>query len=159
EEQHRRVVHDGAGERQALLEAERQLPGIGAELRFQIESGRDTTNSLATSSARQSVSASEKLQVLAHAQVAVERELLCHVAGAPPPRRRRLVEVEAVDAGGALAGAQQAAHHLEGCGLAGAVRPQKAENLAARDGEGDAVRCREAAEAAGEALRLDRRGA
>ena len=151
EEQHRRVVHDGAGERQPLLEAERQLPGGGGEVRPQVEGGGHALDRLAAPCPRQSVGAGEELQVLAHGEIAVERELLRHVAKPRPAGGRGLVEVEPVDARGALAGAEQAAHHLEGGGLAGAVRPQEAEDLAPRDGEGNAVRGREAAEAAGEA--------
>ena len=49
----------------------------------------------------------------------------------------------------------QAEHHQDGRGLAGAVRPEQAEDLAARDRERDAVHGRGAAVALGEALRLD----
>ena len=53
-------------------------------------------------------------------------------------------------------GAQQAAHHADGRGLAGAVGAQEAEDLALLDVERDAVDGREVAEALGEAVELDR---
>jgi hypothetical protein len=51
----------------------------------------------------------------------------------------------------AIAGGQEAGQHLHRRRLAAAVRAEKAEDLAASDGEADAVDRDEGAEAAGEA--------
>ena len=85
--------------------------------------------------AGQAVGAAEEPQVLAHAEIAVERELLRHVADARARRRRGMAQVSPGDAQGAVAGRQQAAQHAEGGGLARAVGAQQAEHLAPLDRE------------------------
>ena len=65
---------------------------------------------------------------------------------------RRIVAEHADGAGGHLG---QAQHHQNGRGLAGAVRPEQAEDLAAPDRERDVVHGRDAAVALGQTLRLD----
>src|SRR5208282_4904724 len=56
---------------------------------------------------------------------------------------------------GALVGPEQAGDHRDGGGLAGAVGAEKAEQLAARDLEGDAIHRAELAESFGQALHAD----
>ena len=63
---------------------------------------------------------------------------------------RSVADVEPRHAALAGGGRQQAGEHLDGGGLAGAVGPQEAEDLAGLDLEGHAVHGREVAEAAGE---------
>ena len=104
--------------------------------------------------AGQAVDAREEVQVLADAQVAVERKLLGHVTHASAGGARGLVKVEAGHAGTAGGRPQQAAHHLERGRLAGAVGAREAEDLAATDAEGDLVGGREIPEPLGQPLRL-----
>src|SRR5581483_10176615 len=69
----------------------------------------------------------------------------------------RTAEVDAGDAESAAGCRQEAAKHAEGRRLAGAVRPEQAEDLAARHLEADVVDCGERAELPDEILDLDRR--
>ena len=103
----------------------------------------------------QAVDAGEEAQVLPHRQFGIEREALRHVAD---PRARRggcVQQVQAGDLGAAAGGRQQAAQHAEGGGLAGAVRPQQAEDFAALHGEADVVDRDESAEAAHQVVHFD----
>ena len=95
------------------------------------------------------------MQVLADAQVAVERELLRHVAEPGAGGAGGAIEVEAGDAGPAGGRPQEAAHHLERGRFAGAVGAEQAEDLAAADAEGDVVGRGEVAELLGQPVGLD----
>src|SRR5262245_2604575 len=121
EEEDGRVMHDGAGQRQALLEAERELAGTDRELWLEIKRGRHTLDGLAAPPAGEPIRPGKEVEVLAHAEVAVERELLGHVAKPRTSRRRCLVEVEAIDERRSFAWAQEATHHLKGRRLAGPI--------------------------------------
>jgi hypothetical protein len=156
EEQHGRVVHHGAGERQALLEAQRQVARSAVEMRRELEAGDGAGEHPLPLRAREAIDAAEEVEVLADAQIAIEREFLRHVADPAPRRRSGAVEVEAFDEGGAGRRPHQAAHHLEGGGLAGAVGTEQAEHLAAPHGKRNVGDGGEAAEALGQAARLDR---
>ncbi len=103
------------------------------------KAGDHAVDGVALFRAPQAVGAGEKIEVLAHAEIAVERELLRHVAEPAARGRWRAVEVEAVDARRAGGRPQQPAHHLEGGRFAGAVRAEQAEDLAALDRERDVV--------------------
>ena len=129
-------------------------PAFAVEIRSQSKRRGHALELLAPASPRQSVDAREEVQVLAYAQVAVERELLGHVAHASAGGAGGLVQVEAGHAGTAGGRPQQAAHHLERGRLAGAVGAQQAEDLAAADAEGDLVGGREVAEPLGQPVRL-----
>ena len=94
QEKHRRIVHDGTGQGEALLEAERQLAGARVEIRSQSKRGGHALDLLAAAGPRQPVDAREEVEILAYAQVAVERKLLSHVAHASACRGRGLVKVE-----------------------------------------------------------------
>ncbi len=96
-----------------------------------------------------------QVEVLPHAQLAVQREGLRHVAdalaGLHVVRVHRLAEQQRL----ALAGRQQAGEHLHGGGLAAAVGAEKTKDLAAGDAEIDPVHRDEIAEAHGQPMGLD----
>ena len=99
EKKHLRVVHDGAGQGQPLLVAERQLAGTAVEIGAEVERLGHARGGLAAAFPLQAVDAGEEIEVLTHAQVAIEREFLGHVA---EPRRAApaaTIEVEAGDMG------------------------------------------------------------
>jgi hypothetical protein len=86
---------------------------------------------------RDPVQAALELEQLATGLERVEPDLLEGDADAPPDRGAVADDVDARDAGAAAGGREQGAQHAHGRGLAGPVRPEEAEDLAARDGEVD----------------------
>ena len=74
EEQDIRFVHQRAGQRRALFEAERQRVRRLIEDRREVEGARHLVDFVALRLAAQAVDAGEELQVLRHRQVAVQRE-------------------------------------------------------------------------------------
>ena len=100
------------------------------------ERGVDT---LAEQGTAQAIESAEQLQVRRRAEVLVDRELLRHDADAALGRMRVLVEGQArraaADEDLAAVGADQAAQHRHGRRLAGAVRPEQADDLAGADVE------------------------
>ena len=91
----------------------------------------------------------KELEILPGGEVGVEGHILGHVAD-----ERLDIEIAdrllAGDGDGPLVGLEQAAHHLHGRRLAGAVRPEQAVDLALEDAEADAVDGEARAEALGE---------
>ena len=104
----------------------------------------------------QAVGAAEEADVLDHGQVLVERELLRHVADRPLDALGLAADVEAADRRRPGGRVEEAAEHADGRGLAGSVGPEKAEDPAAVDIEGDRIDGREVAEPLRERLDLDR---
>src|SRR5690606_7969987 len=86
-------------------------------------------------------------EVLAHGEQPVQRELLRHVADPLLRRGAGMGEIVPDHLRRACRRLQQAAEHLEGGRLAGAVRTEHAEYLSLADVERDPIRRREAAEA------------
>ena len=107
---------------------------------------------------RHALDARAEVEILAHAHVGVERRRLGQIAGAALGLDRLLDEIEAGHDGGALGGRHVAGEHAHGRGLAGAVRAEKAEDLAAFDREADVVDGGEGAVPLGEVLDLDHVG-
>ena len=112
---------------------------------------------VAATAASEAVDAGEEIEVLPHAQVAVERELLGHVAQPRRAPRTRRGTGRSPPPGRARRRPQQAAHHLERGRLAGAVGPEQAEDLAAADAERDPIGRGEVAELLGQPAGLDDR--
>src|SRR5690606_12243967 len=77
------------------------------------------------------VNARVEAQVFLHRQVLVQAEALGHVADVLLDRLGLAHDVEADDAPRARGGREDAAEHADGGGLAGAVRPEHAEDPAA----------------------------
>jgi hypothetical protein len=135
---------------QALLHAKRQLAcdaGCGST---EVEAAQGGVDGVRLRCAAEAVDAREEAEVLQHGEFRVQRKTLCHVADASARFRRCSQKVRACDLRLARGGTKQAAQHAEDSGLAGAVRTQQAEDLAASDGETDVIHCGEGAEAADE---------
>ena len=129
EEQDFRLVQQASGHCQALLVAAGEQ--AADRHRFQPEFLDSAVNALAQHLSAQPVGATEELQVLAHGQVAVQREFLRHVADAPTRLRARRAQVESSDLQMAAGGWQQPAQHAECRGLARAIGAEQTEYLAA----------------------------
>src|SRR5439155_25032226 len=89
--------------------------------------------------AAQPVGAGEEVEILAHGQVAIERESLRHIADVLPRRSARRSDIDACHSERAARRRKKSAQHPERGRLSRAVRSQEAENLAALDGKTDAV--------------------
>ena len=95
-------------------------------------------------------------QVVASGQKRVERRLLQGDADQAAHLRPVLDDVVAADASGPRSRGQQRRQHMDGRGLAGAVRAEEAVDLTWRDGDVDPVhRARAFLELANETLDLD----
>ncbi len=95
------------------------------------------------------------MEVLADAQVAVEREFLGHVAEPGTGGAGGAIEIQPSDAGLSGGRPQEAAHHLECGGFARAVGAEQAEDLTPADAEGNVVSGGEAAELLGQLVGFD----
>src|SRR5262245_24528085 len=82
---------------------------------------------------RNSVNAGEEVEVVVDRQIVVERELLRHIADAPPQEARTQAAALASQLHLAAARREQAAQDLDRRRLAGAVRSQQSVNLAVFD--------------------------
>jgi len=94
-------------------------------------------------------------QVLRRGEVAVERRVLEHQADVPADLVALTGDVEAAHAGGAGGGPRERAEHVDRRALAGAVRAEEAEDLAASDREGHATDGLDLAVGLDEVLDLD----
>ena len=139
EEQDLRLVQERCRHRQTLLDSRLATAPLRAAPVSSSNCSSARSHALCEEPAAQAVRAAEELEVLAHAEVAVERELLRHVADAlrglrPAPcagsRRRPR---------GAAGGRQETAEHAKRRGLAGAVGSEQAEDLAAAHVEADVL--------------------
>ena len=91
-------------------------------------------------------------QVLAHAQLAVQREALRHETHALAGGQILGVHRVAQQFGAAFGGRHQPGEDLHGGGFAATVRAQKAKNFAPANGKADVVHCGEIAEFQGQVV-------
>jgi hypothetical protein len=150
-----RLVHGGAGQCEALFVAEGQVVRRDAEELLQVKGFDHRIHGLPLPGPRQSVHAGEEFEILAHGELAVEGELLGHVAQTLPGPGRAAAQVDAHDLGPTGGGREESAHHLEGGRLARSVGPEKSEDFPLPDLEADMVRGREVAEAFCQLFGLD----
>src|SRR5204863_836940 len=82
-----------------------------------------------------------RADILLHGEAAEDRGFLRQIADAEPRAliHRQLRNVVAVKLDGAAIGLDQAGDHVEHGGLAGAVRPEQTDRLAAADIDGNAA--------------------
>ena len=106
----------------------------------------------------QPVDSPDELEVLRDRQVLVEAEALRHVADLALDPRRLAQDVEAEARAAAAVGGEQAAEHADRRGLAAAVGPQEAVDLAPAHLEREAVDDHLAVEALGETFDVDGEG-
>jgi hypothetical protein len=139
EDQHVGVVDERGGDVEAPLHAAAERLRLVAGAVGEADEGERGVDALAEQRAAQAVEGAEQLQVRRRAEVLVDRELLRHDADAALGRVRVLVERQArraaADEDLAAVGADQAAQHRHGRRLAGAVRPEQADDLAGADVE------------------------
>ena len=157
EEQHRRVVHDRAGQGQPLLEAQRQLAGVAVEVRAEAERRRPCGRS---SLAPAAAGAGRRRRRRSRGSAGRSGRRRARTSGpcsraAPGPRTPARYRSKPATRAEPGRRPQQAAHHLERGRLAGAVGAEQAEDLAAADAEGDPVGGGEVAEPLGQPVGLD----
>ena len=97
----------------------------------------------------------DELQHFAPGELLVEERLVGNIADELTRLPATLVQVEPADAHAARGREQQAAHHLDGGGFAGAVGAQEREQLAPADGEVQVVDGDLAAVAFGNVVEFD----
>ena len=143
------------GERQTLAHAERQRLGTGVDDACEIETLGKLRDARGDVLRGQSIEPRMQVQVLPHAQLAVERKGLGHEPQTPAQRRVLRIHRPVEDPRLALGGRQEAGEHPHGRGLAAAVGAEEAEDLALVDRETDPLDRGEVAEAPGQALGTD----
>ncbi len=146
QEEDRRIVQDGAAQRQPLFPAAGERSGHGGTAVGQVGHFKHVLLALGAHGLRHAVHAGEEIDVLFHRKVVVERELLRHVADVLADFLGLRSHVEPVDGRLPRGGRQQAAEHADGSGLARAVGSEEAENLALGHLERDVVHGHEGAE-------------
>ncbi len=148
-------MQDGNGQREPLAQAHRQPLGLRVEVSAQAERLDELLDSRLRLLLREVIEARVQDQVLADAQLAVERERLRHVPEVFADLHAPGLDGAAEERCGPLGGRQEPGQHLHRRGLAAAVRAEKAEDLAALDRQGDVVDRGEVAEATRQAVGFD----
>ena len=152
EQQHARLRHQRAGQRQLLLHAAAQAAGQSVEEALHPEHGQVALPAPRDLGPGHAPQLADVAQVLGHAQVRVQAERLGEIAHVLARRARRSAEQLGL-AGGGL---HHAAQDLERRGLARPVRPDEPEDLAHLHLEVDAAHRLGGAVALGQAPRPDR---
>ena len=155
EEDELRVVHERAREREALLHAAGQRARLHVLQVEQLDVAEQLVHARVGAGAGDAVDAGEEAEVLLDGEIRVERERLRHVAGLALDALALRADVAAGDDGTAAGRLKEPAQHLDRRRLAGAVRAEKAEDLAARDAQRERVDRAVRAEAACEPVRRD----
>nr|GEU28087.1 hypothetical protein [Tanacetum cinerariifolium] len=158
ENQHGRLVNQRAGQAQALLHAQRVVHGVVFARIVQTEFGQQARAARDCLGARKAVHFGDELQDLASAQVVVEHRGVGQVAYPAFHFRRLGMTIETVDHHPSGAGHEDAHHHADGGGLAGAVGAEEAEQLPARHGQIERLDGVEAAIGFGQSLEIDHDG-
>ena len=147
-----RLVNQRALERDALPHARAKSSTTGSSARASRPGRRSAPSATRAGGVGDAVEPGEERQVLARGQLGIEEEIVAEHADARPQlaaarrrlrSRRRTATVPAV-------GPQQRGQHRQHRGLAGAVRPEQAEDLAAGCREGDACAARAGGRSGGE---------
>src|SRR5262249_21722879 len=152
EEDDRRLVQDGAAERQTLTPSAGQVAGPG--VLAPLESGhlqREAAPRLEPL-AGQSLDAGEEADVLIDGEAFVEGETLRHVPDSALHAFRIAAHVDGADERCAARRLEQSAEHPDGGRLARAVRAEKSEDLSLTHIEGQMIDGDEVAEAPREIL-------
>ena len=148
-------MDDRDGERQPLTDSQRQIQRSLVEIVSETEPSDQLGDARLRLFGAQMVEVRMKFEVLLDRKLRVERERLRHVAdaiaGTHVARLQGLAEQQRL----AVARRQQPGQHFHRRRLAAAVRAEKAEDLAALDGEVHAVHRREVAKSTGEVARDD----
>ena len=139
-------MDDGAGQSQPLLKTARQVGRPPPGPAFQVEEAEQAGPPGPEPLRRKSVDASEKIDVLGCGQVAVQGELLAHVADPPLDALRVGGDVDPGDDGPPAVGREKSAEHLDrGC-FARPVGSDESEDFPPADRKVDRLDRPEAAE-------------
>ena len=150
-------MQNGAAERQPLLPAagERRHQRLLATAEPGHVDGEP--HALGKLVARHAVDAAEEAQVFLDGEIAIERKFLRHVADVLAHPLRVAHHIDAGDENAPRARPQQAAEDADDGRFAGAVRAEKAHDLAVADAEADIIDGDEIAEALDQMLDADLR--
>src|SRR3546814_13310147 len=96
---------------------------------------RDALDRFALRLPIETIDASKEIQILADAEIAVERKFLRHIAKRTARLRPRGAQIETRHPAVAARRRQKAAEHLEGGRFARPIRPEQPDYLAARNGQ------------------------
>ena len=133
------VVQEGRGQEHALAHALRVRGHRAVAAVPEQEEPQQLRHLPVEPRLRHPSKASDQRQVLGGRQVRVEVRLLRHVADPPLVCRGIVRLADAVEQNRSAARLEQADHHVDGRALAGSVRAQVADHLAAADREADVV--------------------
>ena len=157
EEEHGRAVHERGGE----VEATAHAAGVRARHAVGGVAERELLEQLVGAGGdlrrRQVRQLAHQREVLATGEVLVDRGVLAGEADAPSHPLRVLAHVDAEHAGGSPVGLEQGGEHPHGRGLARAVGPEQAEDLAFGHLERDPFHRLDIAEALHQFVGHDRR--
>ena len=156
EQQHVRVVHERAGDRQPALHAARKRLDFARSALVQLDELEQPVGACSYLAARQSEVAAVDDQVLAHRQLVVERVLLWNDAQAAANLRAVGDGVQVENAERPRGRRRDAADHAHGRALPRSVRAEKAERFAALHVEVDPVDRDEIAELLQEPAGMDK---
>src|SRR5206468_1148625 len=140
EEEQLGLVDERLGQRQTLLEAGRQLVVLRAPMTGQLERLDQLVDPPPQRGAVEAVEPAVERHDLADAQTPQERRPSTRHVEATAKGRGVADDVVAEDRHGSTIGSEQRGEDRQQRGLAGAVRPQHADDGAARDGKRDAAR-------------------
>ena len=154
QQQQLRIGQGAGAEREALLPAAGKLAGELSVATLQPQA----LDHLARGAAGvgHAIEPGDEFQILAHRQILVQRKALRHVADLALDLVGVAADIVAQTRSLAAVGRQQAAQHADGGGLAAAVRPEKAVDLAALDLHREVMHHLAAAERFGQAANVDR---
>ena len=157
EDQHFRVVDERLRQADPLPVALRELAAVAVGHVVDVGALHHRRDALAPLLRRHALDAGDEVEVLAHRHVRVERRRFRQVAGAALGFDRVREDVEPGHRRLAFGRRHVAGQDPHRGGLAGAVRPEEAEDLAPLDTKTDVVHGRDPAVAFGDVLDLDHR--
>ncbi len=155
EQQHLGVVHERAGEAEALLLPAREHPGRSVGQRREVDQVDELGGTSGCRIPRHAVHARARGERVAHRERRPRAERVGHPADALTDRARLGDRVVAGDPDGAGVGGEQRRQHEEQRGLPGAVRPDQAGHVSRFDGEAGVAHRVHVAECAGDPLDRD----
>jgi hypothetical protein len=126
-----RILRDAYALAVAVRETADEVVMLVARRRLELGVG----HSLVRLRGRNAAQLRHEAEITPHRHLAIEGRRVGQESDAAPHRVRILGDVDAVDGHDAGSRQQDAAQHLEGRALAGAVQPQEADDLAPRDAE------------------------
>ncbi len=147
-------MDQGAGQAELLLHPAGEIARQAPFERRQVAEGQQPFDLFGTPSSRHAVDVGVEVDVLHHGQIGIEAEALAHVADLFLDRLGLAHRVPPHDPGFTGGRVHDGGEHAHGGGLAGAVRPDEAEDLTLGDGKIEAVHGRKVVETLGQVVGL-----